>query len=311
MSISNVALESKNYLNIQGIANLKGEALTNPQLAKHEVSQQFESILVQMLIKSMRDANKALFDNKEMDSSNDMYQDLFDKQVSLSISGNPRGFGATIENYISQTGNKPDEAMAIGPRPNLQSAGRLGLGPTALQANLQTNNRPIEGKKEAGFDNELKFVTHLLDYAKKAALSLGVDPKLLIAQAALETGWGKNIIANNSEHSFNLFNIKADSQWNKKSVEINTLEEKEGLIFKERSTFRAYDSYAESFNDYVDFIKNNPRYQEALKESDNPERYMQLLQQANYATDSEYSNKVMTIYHGERLNNLLQKAQLI
>ncbi|KGP63702.1 hypothetical protein EP47_04890 [Legionella norrlandica] len=148
--------------------------------------------------------------------------------------------------------------------------------------------------------------------AKNAASQLGIDPKLLLAQAALETGWGKHIINHEKNGcSHNLFNIKAGSQWDKKSVVVDTLEEKDGVMTKKKGVFRAYSSYAESFSDYVNFIKSNPRYEQALNLASNPESYIRKLQEVNYATDSSYSDKVLEIYYGERFNNLFEQGKLV
>ena len=69
------------------------------------------------------------------------------------------------------------------------------------------------------------------------------------------------------------------------------------------AAFRAYDSYQESFNDYVHFIKSNPRYGSAIKMAAKPERYMQELQQAGYATDPSYAAKMMRIFHGDTIDS--------
>ena len=140
------------------------------------------------------------------------------------------------------------------------------------------------------------FIRQLLPHAKQAAQALGVDPKVILAQAALETGWGRSLIKNsNGSTSFNLFNIKADKSWTGKQAQAPTLEFDQGIAKKVNSGFRAYSSFQESFADYVDFIKTNPRYGDALKQVANGERYLQELQQAGYATDPNYANKIMSI----------------
>lgn len=309
MSNDSIYLDTKNYMNIQSIGSLRGQAKSNPNRAKHEVAEQFESILVQMLIKSMRDANKALTNSEGVDSSQEMYMDLFDKQIAQSISKQGLGFGSTVEHYLGAS--KPESA-----KPAVQTADWIPSlhndSSSAKNAITQPSvDRTIQQTSASG-DKQLDFVKNLWGEAKKAASLLGLDPKLLIAQAALETGWGKRIIDQGAEgSSHNLFNIKADPSWDKKSVTVTTLEEREGLMAKEKGSFRTYASYAESFSDYVHFIKTNPRYHEALKEVANPESYIKKLQEAQYATDSNYSNKVLEIYNGDHLNNLLQQAELV
>ena len=138
--------------------------------------------------------------------------------------------------------------------------------------------------------------------AEKVAGELGVDPKVLLAQAALETGWGKHVIQQGSDSSYNLFNIKADSRWQGEQVQVSTLEYRDGVAQREQAAFRSYGSYEESFNDYVSFLKNSPRYQNALQQAANPFAYVDALQQAGYATDPEYSNKISRIYSGELIS---------
>lgn len=312
MSQHNVIFDAKNYMNIQGLGNLKAQSKTDPKLARHEVAQQFESLLVQMLIKSMRDANKAFGDSKEMGSSQEMYQDLFDKQVALSISQKGMGFGDAVERFLTR--GEPAQTSEVKPvstelpRQTTMAAQRPfhTVQPVSLEEKSSAGEKP----ETKAFNSEIDFVKNLWGEAKKAAASLGVDPKLLMAQAVLETGWGKRVIPEETQgSSHNLFNIKADPAWDKKFVQVDTLEERDGLVSKEKGAFRVYDDYAESFQDYVHFIKSNPRYQEALKSTANPSQYIQKLQEANYATDSRYSDKVMEIYNGDRLNSLVELAE--
>jgi flagellar protein FlgJ len=148
-----------------------------------------------------------------------------------------------------------------------------------------------------------EFVRRLHPYAEQAAKELGVEPKVILAQAALESGWGHSVIRNgNGGNSFNLFNIKADKAWQGKQVQVATLEFDQGIAKKVNAGFRSYDSFEESFRDYVGFIKNNPRYGDALKKVGNAEQYMRELQRAGYATDPKYADKVMSIYQGNTMS---------
>jgi flagellar protein FlgJ len=150
------------------------------------------------------------------------------------------------------------------------------------------------------FSSHSEFVETLMPYAEQAADELEVAPQVLIAQAALETGWGQHVQKlPNGKSSYNLFNIKADSRWNGDSLKVKTLEYRDGIAQQERASFRAYDSYAESFRDYVDFIKTNPRYEMALDTVADPEGYVKGLQDAGYATDPHYADKVINIYQRE------------
>lgn len=150
------------------------------------------------------------------------------------------------------------------------------------------------------------FVTSIWPYAKQASQLIGVDPKVLVAQAALETGWGK-MIANDVDgsSSHNLFNIKATPE-QVDSIAVNTTEYIANMPIKITATFKKYASVEHSFNDYVSLISGNDRYKQALANARDPERYINLLQEAGYATDPNYSRKILSIYQGDELQRALQ-----
>ncbi len=146
------------------------------------------------------------------------------------------------------------------------------------------------------WNNPEEFIQDLIPDAEKYAKELGVDPRVLIAQSALETGWGSRIPDHKSgQASFNLFGIKADKSWQGESTNSSTLEMRNGQMQREVAKFRAYDSPADSMRDYVDFIQSNPRYQKALNQSSDPKAYLNELQRAGYATDPEYAQKIINI----------------
>jgi len=152
------------------------------------------------------------------------------------------------------------------------------------------------------------FVNHLWPLAEKSAIKLGVAPEVLLAQAALETGWGQSIIKQGSQSSHNLFNIKADPRWDGDKVEKLSLEYEKGIAVSKKSFFRAYDDLQKSFDDYVDFIQNNPRYQKALDAAENPERYLHEIHRAGYATDPKYADKIIRIMHRMNLKDNSSKT---
>ncbi|MCY1392401.1 Peptidoglycan hydrolase FlgJ [compost metagenome] len=136
----------------------------------------------------------------------------------------------------------------------------------------------------------------MLPMAERAAKRIGVDPRFLVAQAALETGWGKSLIVRGDGSSgHNLFGIKAGASWNGDSAKSLTSEYENGRKVREVASFRAYDSFEQSFQDYVSFLQNNDRYQDALDSAHKPEQFMKELQQAGYATDPQYARKVSQI----------------
>jgi flagellar protein FlgJ len=152
------------------------------------------------------------------------------------------------------------------------------------------------------FETPADFVATLLPLAQRLAPEIGVDPRVLVAQAALETGWGRHISQDSSgRNSRNLFNIKADSSWQGERVGVSTLEYRGGVAVRESAAFRAYGSFEQSFEDYVSFLQQNPRYRQALEQAADPEAYLQELQAAGYATDPAYAKKIGRIFDSELL----------
>jgi flagellar protein FlgJ len=136
----------------------------------------------------------------------------------------------------------------------------------------------------------------MLPMAKEAADRIGVDPRYLVAQAALETGWGKSVMrAQDGSSSHNLFGIKASSNWKGDSARAITSEFRNGEMVKETAEFRSYASYKDSFHDLVTLLQSNNRYQDVLKSADNPEQFVRELQKAGYATDPDYASKISQI----------------
>ena len=142
-----------------------------------------------------------------------------------------------------------------------------------------------------------EFVRKLLPAAKQAAKALGLDPMAMIAQAALETGWGQRMIKTaRGENSFNLFGIKAQHNWQGESAVVDTLEFRGGVAQKEQARFRSYSSPEQSLQDYASFISDSPRYQQAMQVVAEPAAYFNELQAAGYATDPAYAKKIMAVY---------------
>jgi flagellar protein FlgJ len=146
------------------------------------------------------------------------------------------------------------------------------------------------------FASQDAFVATMLPLAKDAAARIGVDPTVLVAQAALETGWGKSIMrSQDGSNSHNLFGIKAQGGWQGPEARAITSEFRDGQMVKETADFRSYDSYADSFHDLVTVLQSNNRYQGVLKSADNPEQFVKELQKAGYATDPDYASKISQI----------------
>jgi len=153
---------------------------------------------------------------------------------------------------------------------------------------------PLAPKK--AFTDSDQFVTTMLPMAEQAAKRIGIDPRYLVAQAALETGWGKSVMRNaDGSSSHNLFGIKASGNWQGGQARAITSEFRGGQFVKETAAFRSYDSYQDSFHDLVSLLQNNARYQDAVKSADNPEQFVRELQKAGYATDPNYASKISQI----------------
>ena len=172
---------------------------------------------------------------------------------------------------------------------DIKSSGRLQIYGRAMA------QIPLAPPKKA-FSSADEFVNTMLPMAKEAAERIGVDPRYLVAQAALETGWGKSVMrAQDGSSSHNLFGIKAGSSWQGDSARAITSEFRNGERVKETAEFRSYDSYKDSFHDLVTLLQTNNRYQDVVKSADNPEQFVRELQKAGYATDPDYASKISQI----------------
>ncbi len=306
------------YTDFNGLAKLKAQARKESPEALKEAAKQFEAIFLNNILKGMRQAKLAegALDNDQ----SKFYSDMYDQQLAVHLAGKPGvGLADLIVKQLSP--DKPDgEKRSIQDEMNHvvgATKSLTGSGQASIRA-YSYRDRPLNEMIEIPFESEAdalqsdrnlpihsveEFIRQLQPYAQQAAAELGVEPKALLAQAALETGWGRSLIKNgNGSNSFNLFNIKADKAWHGNQARVSTLEFEQGVAKKVNAGFRSYRSYQESFHDYVSFIKSNPRYADALKNAGNAEQYMRELQQAGYATDPKYADKVMSIYQGNAMN---------
>lgn len=304
------------YTDFDGLAALRARASKDEEGTLREVAGQFEALFLQMMLKSMRDAS--LGDGFADGEHTKTYQSMFDKQISIEMS---QGGGMGLaEMMIRQLGKSED--LNASEKLNDSKDAKTGSIPFNLDAsrlpqalNQVRPDRSITVAEQVSAAEQVKnewkaespeaFVRELWPYAQRAAQSLNTKPETLIAQAALETGWGKHMIqGTDGRNSLNLFGIKADQRWSGDRVITETVEFRDGLMRKERAQFRAYDSVAESFKDYTAFIKDNPRYGEALNAKDN-QGYTRALSEAGYATDPDYSEKINQIINSDRLRNAI------
>ena len=284
------------YTDFQGLDGLKYAAKGKSPDAVRAVAKQFEALFLQMMLKSMRDASPG--DPMLDDDQTNMYRDMYDKQLALDISNKGKGIGLAdmlVKQLQTMPQYKPADAAAQPLQQKLPErlSTTFHLNPKVKAA--ESSVSPHVSAAEVASSAE-SFVQKLWPLAKKAAAKIGASAEALIAQAALETGWGKAVIRHpDGSSSYNLFNIKADQRWQGERVAKQTLEYREGVANKEVAQFRSYGSFEESFNDYVSFLQANPRYAEALKVADEPQRFIQSLQEAGYATDPAYARKINNI----------------
>ena len=285
--MSTHATESKFYADFQGMASLRGRAKNDPNAVLREVAGQFEALFLEQVLKSMRSASigEGLFDSQQ----SEMFEEMYDKQLAKDLSSSGGGIGLA-DMLVRQLGGEagavhsPDRTLAV----------RRAIQPPAESA----PSLPPVAAREDGWRPESPeaFIQDLWPRAQGAAAELGVAPEVLVAQAALETGWGRSVSRGaDGASSHNLFNIKADHRWDGDRVTISTLEYRDGVAVRERADFRAYGSFEESFDDYVAFLRSNPRYTEALASAHDPQAYVQGLQEAGYATDPNYAKKIGSI----------------
>lgn len=311
-----IPLQAANvYTDLQGLNTLRHKTTEeNSEESLRFVAEQFEAIFLQMMLKSAHGENDedGLFDNQQTE----FYQDWHDKQLSIDLAAG-KGVGIA-EMLIKQLQSRQANTEQSILNKNINVEKPATAYPVTHPAPLTNGEIPkTDAVEKASVKEEIKlgtpqaFVEHLWPLAKDAAKKLGVAPEVILAQAALETGWGKKITHDRSgESSHNLFNIKADSRWNGEHATVSTLEYRDGVAVRERANFRAYDSYADSFLDYVSFMKESPRYQAALDVAGDAEAFTQELSQAGYATDPNYANKIMRIAGGEPLQQALKMVKI-
>ena len=302
------------YTDPQGLSGLKKAAQERSPEALREAAKQFEALFMQMLLKSMRAAS--LENGGLLDSEQSLfYRDLCDQQLALTLAKQGQlGLAGIMEKQLGGEGDLP--------RPNspANKANPLAFLETVNKLRAHRLSPPQSGIAGAIADDGISlqpsspetFVQHLWSHAQNAARELGVASEVLIAQAALETAWGKSVPRfSDGRSSHNLFGIKADSRWSGERVVNATLEFENGLPVLRRDGFRAYSSYAESFSDYVNFLRSNPRYAEALSLRRDNLAFLRALQRAGYATDPNYANKIQAILNSsvfDRASNSLKSA---
>jgi len=360
-------LDSGSYSDLNRLNQLKVGKDRDGEENVRKVAQEFESLFLNEMLKSMRSATEVLSQDNPLNSqASKQYQDMHDQQLSVTLAREGGGIGLADVlmrqlnkrqepaekpnpfNQVAQTTgakwtSNPNAAVAEPARDDsrLLNQRRLALpGKLAVAAaasaeiakatpenqqpgkpqplvntdwqpatafaapqnvplivnGVEASTAPTPSKTR--FDSPAEFIAAMLPMAEKAAARLGVEPRFLVAQAALETGWGKSMIRQqDGSNSHNLFGIKATG-WQGASATVMTTEYVNGKATREKAGFRAYDSFEQSFNDYVRLLENNGRYQKAIQvasTSGDSERFVNELQRAGYATDPQYARKINQI----------------
>ncbi len=294
------------YTDLNSLQNLKGQG--DEATALRKVAEQFEAMFVNLLLKNMHSANDAFNEDGLFDSSeSDFYRDMHDQQLALSLAQG-RGFGIADALYRQLSEQRGLAIEANTERPVMQDRsaayalqgldGLLKEAGALRETASDAASASAIASRAAMADSPEDFVHRVKHSAEEAAQRIGVDKAMLIAQAALETGWGEHVYADEQGQStHNLFNIKADARWSGERVERPTLEFLGGQLARTSASFRTYESVKQSFEDYSEFILGNERYRPAVEKANDAMAYIRNIHRAGYATDPEYSEKVASVYH--------------
>lgn len=366
---------SSHFLDLGGLDSLRAQAQKDEKGTLKQVAQQFEGIFVQMLMKSMRDANAVFESDSPLNSQyTKFYEQMRDQQLSVDLSDkgvlgladmmvqqlSPESSQHIPASVLRSDGGEKllqgDKALSV-PAQNTATQDVLNASATTASTSASTSagipayivrptfesdrpddvassldidtpapslavstpkptwsEQPLspiepvisgqilptvafrETQKTLKFGSREEFLATLYPHAEKAAKALGTQPEVLLAQSALETGWGQKIVrGSNGAPSHNLFNIKADRRWLGDKANVSTLEFEQGIAVRQKADFRVYTDFEHSFNDFVTFIAEGERYQDAKKVAASPTQFIRALQDAGYATDPKYAEKVIKV----------------
>ncbi|MEI2265014.1 flagellar assembly peptidoglycan hydrolase FlgJ [Erwinia sp. CGal63] len=281
----------------RSLNDLKRQAGNDPKAHAKEVAKQVEGMFVQMMLKSMRDALPK--DGMLSTEQTRLFTSMYDQQIGQQIASKGLGLADMIVKQMEQA-QTPDEKAGTVPmlldKNYINTLPPLAMAMDAEQERIVRKavpRLPAASSDMALSGDSSDFIAKLTQPAIEASAGTGIPHHLILAQAALESGWGqRQILTAEGKPSFNLFGIKATSSWQGKTTEITTTEYEHGEAKKVKAKFRVYDSYFDALNDYVKLIANNPRYQ-AVTTAATPEQGAKALQAAGYATDPKYAQKLV------------------
>lgn len=291
--MSSTSFSTSAAFDVRSLDALKREVKSNSPEGIKAAAKQMEGMFIQMMLKSMRDAS---FKDSLMHSQeSDMFTSMYDQQISQDIAEQSKlGFADMM---VKQMGG---EAVAVQNTPGSAPA-PYSLNGAPFKQNvtpvpvISSQTDTVKTQYSRGSEKNTHFISRMLEPAIAAAKKSGIPHQLIIAQAALESGWGnKEITTASGKPSHNLFGIKATADWKGETTEITTTEFINGTAQKVKAAFRVYPSYSDALSDYTSLLVNNPRYQHVAK-SDTPEKAAHALQSGGYATDPAYAKKLISI----------------
>jgi flagellar protein FlgJ len=305
--ISASSAGANTYTDLNALSGLKNNA-RSPQ-AIHAIAQQVDALFLQMMLKSMRDASAstAESDSNEMG----MYQDMFDKQVALTLSQHQDlGLGSMVTRQMTAaaaSASAPAHAPAYAPSPAHAPAQVPASAPAPAPASAPASTPSAAPPSASLQGSAARFVSEVLPAITRTAQALGVSPLGMLAQAALETGWGTRMPRTaDGAPSLNIFGIKAGETWDGGRASAKTLEFSGGAATLQHTSFRAYGSVEESVADFANVLKNSPRYRATISAGGNVEGYINGIAQSGYATDPKYGEKLHDILHSNTLHMALK-----
>lgn len=278
-----IPLNSMNNLAVdaQSLDALRAQAKHAPDKALAAAAKQFEAVFMNMLLKSMREATPqdGMFDSEQTK----MFTSMLDQQLAQNMGG-ARGIGLAdmMVKQLSRHSVSPEKVAAPSGaevKPAAAATATVSALPSAYSENTQQD-----------------FVKRMMPHALVASSETGLPAHQMIGQAALESGWGRReILMADGSNSYNLFGIKAGDNWSGKVAAVKTTEYYNGVASKPTEKFRAYDSYADAFRDYAKLLSDNPRYAKVLEQGDTAQGFARALQNAGYATDPKYAQKLTQV----------------
>ena len=320
-SIASILSTSSDTSRLRLLAG-KGDETVN-----QEVLQQFEALFLQQMLKSMRTAS--LSDGMFQSEQTEFYRDMYDQQIAADLAqkevlgisqiinrqlGGDTPHQEPSEKILNNTGeviknSSVNDSVNATSSTNIQAENIENFVQNLVDEVSQDNKSQIDTEitvRPLAFkpDSPDQFVDYAYEFSHRPAEKLGVDAKVIVAIAALETGWGKHLPTDVSGSSNNYFGIKADNRWSGELVNSQTLEFEENTFNELKQSFRAYDHLKDSFNDFANFILSNERYSQALEFAHDTKKFLHEIQNAGYATDPKYADKILNVLNNEAFEQL-------